>query len=90
MHLGSPLTLYLREIRGAIFTDIAATRNENNLRITEETPEGERRLRDLQVGFGFGPRIRLGFLLLQWDIAWRTDLLETSKPNYYFSLGAEL
>lgn len=90
LQLGWPLPLYFREIRGAIFTDIGATWNRDNLRITEKTNEGKYRLRDLQMGFGFGPRIVLWSFLLQWDVAWRTDFLDTSKPTYYFSLGAEL
>lgn len=88
LQFGWPLPLYLRNIRGAIFTDIGATWNDNNLRITEDTSKG-RHLRDLQLGFGFGPRLNLGFFLLQWDVAWRTDFLNTEKPSYYFSLGAE-
>jgi len=43
----------------------------------------------LQVGYGFGPRLQLGYFVLQWDVAWRTDFLDTEKPSYYFSLGAE-
>jgi len=88
LKLGWPLPLEIRNIQGTLFTDIGATWNRDSLKITEDTPAG-RHLRDLHVGFGFGPRLRLGFLLLQWDVAWRTDLLETSKPSYYFSLGAE-
>ncbi len=88
LQFGWPLPLYFRSIRGAIFTDIGAVWEDDNLRITEKTPDGNR-LRDLQVGYGFGPRLRLGFFLLQWDVAWRTDFLDTEKPSYYFSLGAE-
>jgi outer membrane protein assembly factor BamA len=88
LKLGWPLPLEIRNIQGTLFTDIGATWNGDSLKITEDTPAG-RHLRDVHVGYGFGPRLRLGFLLLQWDVAWRTDFLDTSKPSYYFSLGAE-
>ncbi|MFH1011129.1 MAG: hypothetical protein V1784_07845 [bacterium] len=88
LKLGWPLPLELSSVQGTMYTDIGTTWEGDNLRITEETPAGWH-LRDLQMGFGFGPRLRLGFLIVQWDVAWRTDLLETSKPSYYLSLGAE-
>ncbi|MBU1637145.1 hypothetical protein KKC97_05705, partial [bacterium] len=50
---------------------------------------GARRLSDVQTAYGLGTRMNLGFFLLQWDIAWSTDGVDTSKPRYYFSLGAE-
>jgi Tol biopolymer transport system component len=88
LKFGWPLPLELRNIQGTIFTDIGATWNGDSLKIVESTPGGDR-LRDLHVAFGFGPRLRLGFFLLQWDVAWKTDFLDTSKPSYYLSLGAE-
>ncbi|MBK6767086.1 MAG: hypothetical protein IPG71_12530 [bacterium] len=57
--------------------------------MTREDDAGRRRLYDLQTAYGFGWRSNLGFLLLRWDVAWSTDGVDTSKPRYYFSLGAE-
>jgi hypothetical protein len=34
-------------------------------------------------------KAHLGFLLLRFDVAWKTDLQRTAKPQYYFSLGTE-
>jgi Tol biopolymer transport system component len=88
LKFGWPLPLELSSVQGAIYTDIGTTWNGDNLRIAEHTPKGWH-LRDLQMGFGLGPRLQLGFVVLQWDIAWRTDLLKTTKAVYYLSLGSE-
>jgi hypothetical protein len=42
------------------------------------------------MGYGFGARANLGFLLLRWDVAWGAGLhLGRSLPFHYFSVGAE-
>ncbi|MGH7454858.1 MAG: hypothetical protein ACRENG_26110, partial [bacterium] len=47
-------------------------------------------LDNLLMGYGFGSRANLGFLLLRFDVAWAAnDYLSDSNPRYYFSLGTE-
>lgn len=48
------------------------------------------KLNDLKAGYGFGARLNMGFLLLKYDVAWRTDFARTdTHPVHYFTLGAE-
>jgi len=89
LQMGWPLPITLGDVRGALFTDIGAAWFNDSFRITSVDDDGTRRLHDLQAAYGFGWRSNLGFLLLRWDVAWSTDGVDTSKPRYYFSLGAE-
>ncbi|MCB1058683.1 MAG: PD40 domain-containing protein [Calditrichaeota bacterium] len=89
LQMGWPLPLALADVRGALFTDVGAAWFNDSFRLTSVGEDGNRRLHDLQAAYGFGWRSNLGFLLLRWDVAWSTDGVDTSKPRYYFSLGAE-
>ncbi len=89
LQMGWPLPIALVDVRGALFMDVGAAWFDDSFRITQVDDEGRRRLHDLQSAYGFGWRSNLGFLLLRWDVAWSTDGVDTSKPRYYFSLGAE-
>jgi outer membrane protein assembly factor BamA len=45
-------------------------------------------LKDLQSAVGIGARLNLGYFLLQYDVAWPTDLKNfSSKPVTMFSIG---
>jgi Tol biopolymer transport system component len=44
-------------------------------------------LKDLKSALGIGARVNLGYFLLQFDIAWPTDLQSFSKPVKLFSIG---
>ena len=85
--LGWPLPLGLANIRGAMFSDVGSAWHK-----TEDfkpfAGDGLK-LRDLVMGYGVGARANLGFLLLRFDIAWRTDLVSSRRPKYYLSLGTE-
>jgi Tol biopolymer transport system component len=93
--LGWPLPLGLQNVRGALFTDIGAAW-EGKLGKSERFHAFNKSsgllpgLDDLLMGYGFGSRANLGFLLLRFDVAWKTDLENSSsRPRYYFSLGTE-
>jgi len=45
------------------------------------------RLKDLQSAVGLGARLNLGYFLLQYDVAWPTDLKNFGKPVKQFSIG---
>lgn len=95
LQLGWPLPIGLQNVRGALFTDIGAAWFDDEFRFTSRNRDengvefGPRRLHDVQAAYGFGSRMNLGFFLLRWDVAWSTDGVDTSKPRYFFSLGAE-
>lgn len=77
-----PMPITLGNIRGSVFSDIGTVWTD------DKTFRGmqDDRLQDLMMGAGFGPRLNLGFAVLKLDIAWKTDLVYTSRPTYYFSL----
>ena len=77
-----PVPLQLRNIRGSIFTDIGAAWDKNS----DFRGVIDGKLNDIKFGYGFGPRINLGYFVLKLDIAWLTDLSNISKPMYYLSL----
>ncbi len=82
-----PLPLFLSRINGALFWDMGAAWDVNS---EFKGGSGDKnRLNHIKAAFGWGARVNLGFLLLRFDTAWRTDLDKTSSPRYYFSLGAE-
>ncbi|MDZ7385769.1 MAG: BamA/TamA family outer membrane protein, partial [candidate division KSB1 bacterium] len=79
------------DIRGALFVDVAGARYRGERFVAfTRSPSGFYKLEDLKMAFGFGMRANIGFLVLQFDVGWPTDLYATSSsPRYYWSLGAE-
>ncbi len=49
--------------------------------------EGGFGLKDLNSAVGVGARLNLGYFLLQYDVAWPTDLRNFSQPVQQFSIG---
>ncbi len=47
-------------------------------------------LEDIQLGYGFGPRLNVGYFVLKLDVAWLTNLSRISKPQVYLSLSEVL
>ena len=95
--MGWPLPLGFQDVRGALFMDIAGANYHNFPNAPNQAfkpftraPNGLFRMDDLQGAYGLGIRTNIGFFLLQFDIAWTTDLYRSAhKPKYYISLGAE-
>jgi len=88
--LGWPLPLGLANIRGAIFSDVGSAWSETKkFKPFRSSPGGGAMLDDLVMGYGVGARANLGFLLLRFDVAWKTDWANTQRPKYYLSLGTE-
>jgi len=84
-----PLSLGLSRITGALFTDMGAAWRDDAI-FKGAASEGGSRLVGIKTGFGFGARANLGFLVLRYDIAWRTDFNAVAPhTKHYFSLGAE-
>lgn len=89
--MGWPLPIGFQDIRGALFADLAGAQYRGeHFRAFVRAPNGFYKLQDLRMAFGFGMRANIGFLVLQFDIGWPTDLYATAhSPRYYWSLGAE-
>lgn len=84
-----PLRLGLSGVVGAVFVDMGAVWSENTP-FKGASGDGGFHLEGIKSGFGFGARANLGFLVLRYDVAWRTDY-RTVAPHtkHYFSLGAD-
>ncbi len=89
--LGWPLPFGFQNIRGAVFMDIGSAWSDDALwKPFTSGSLGMFKLNDLKAGYGFGARLNMGFLLLKYDVAWRTDFARTdTHPVHYFTLGAE-
>lgn len=80
--LAFPLPLGLSNIRGSAFVDAGAVWDQNSH--FQGMQDGK--LQDIKLGYGFGPRINLGYFVLNMDVSWLTDFTNISKPQVYFSL----
>ncbi|MBM4399252.1 MAG: BamA/TamA family outer membrane protein, partial [Candidatus Cloacimonetes bacterium] len=77
-----PLPLVMTSIRGSFFADLGGIWDNNS----DFRGYKKNKLEDLYLGFGYGPRINIGFTVLKLDFAWLTDFVSISKPSYYLSL----
>ena len=85
-----PLKFGLSNIQGTLFLDAgSAWTKDNAWRFTATKPNGERYVRDIITGFGYGIRANLYFILLRLDATWRTDFDGVTKPIYYWSIGLD-
>ena len=80
--MGFPAPIRLYGVRGSAFIDLGAVWDDNK----DFTFWRNHTLKDAIMGIGFGPRLNMGFFILKFDIAWETDLIDASKPKYYFWL----
>ena len=76
-------------LRGAAFVDAGLVWNEKDpIRFTRVV-NGSPRLESPKLGFGAGIRSLVFFMILKLDVAWASDLVNTSAPRWYFSIGPE-
>ncbi len=89
--LGWPLPIGFQNIRGAVFLDTgSAWSNDKSFKPVTTDDLGTPKLNDLMAGFGFGMRVNLGFFLIKYDVAWRTDFYHTDgDPVQYLTMSAE-
>jgi outer membrane protein assembly factor BamA len=86
LKLGFP-PVTLGGINGAIFWDMGFVEEDSfeSIRLFKNG-----RMNDLKAGMGFSFRMGISYFVLNYDIAWSTDLKSSSKkPGQYFSIGAE-
>lgn len=81
--LAFPIPLTIGNIRGSAYVDIGAVWDDN--KAFRGARDGL--LEDVKLGYGFGPRLNVGYFVLKLDVAWLTDLSHISKPQVYLSLS---
>ncbi|MCB5279225.1 MAG: BamA/TamA family outer membrane protein [Candidatus Cloacimonetes bacterium] len=80
-----PLPLSLGNIRGSAYVDAGAVWNDNS----KFRGAIDGKLEDIKLGYGFGPRLNIGYFVLKLDVAWLTDFSKISKPQVYLSLSED-
>lgn len=83
--LAFPVPLALGNIRGAMFMEAGSVWDK--AKDFHGMSDGE--LEDIYLGYGFGPRINLGYIVLKMDVSWMTNLRTSSKPTYFLSLSED-
>ncbi len=83
-----PLRLRFANIRSIFFLDFGSAWDDN-LNLFSRTSGGGIKFDDLLMSFGWGARVNMGFVLLKYDIAWRTDLTGVTSPRNLVSIGAD-
>jgi Tol biopolymer transport system component len=83
--LAFPVPLTIPNIRGSLFAEMGTVFDDfSSFRGMQDG-----KLKDLYLGYGFGPRLDLGYVILSLDITWLTDLENHSKPKFYISLSED-
>jgi hypothetical protein len=86
-----PLPIGIFNMKGAVFSDIGTAFNSGySPRGTNVDENGKRYLQDVLLDYGVGVRTSFLYTLIKLDVAWRTDLVQTSRPVWQFSIGPEL
>ncbi len=87
--LVGPLPLGDFNLKGAIFSDGGVVWNKGDkLQLTSVDARG-RHLESPYLSFGTGIRSFFLFALVKLDVAWHTNLRDTSGPRWHFSIGPE-
>jgi len=89
--LGWPVRFGFQNIRGNLFLDMgSAWDTDRAWQPLKKNSIGQPILNDMIAGVGFGIRVNLGFFLIKYDLAWRTDFDNiSSHPINYLTMGAE-
>lgn len=90
LRLGWPLPLALAGVRGALFFDAGTALEPGDSFQPFASHRGLFKTEDLKASYGVSASLNLGFTVLKWDLAWRTNLARTaSKPRGFLSFGLE-
>lgn len=85
-----PLRMGFGNIQGLTFLDAgSAWADDKQWKFSSVNVNGNRYVRDVVTGFGYGIRANLFFFLLKFDAAWRTDFNKVSSPIYLYSIGLD-
>jgi hypothetical protein len=90
LHIAWPLQLGFSGIRGALFCDLGAGWTDREKFKPFHTGDDGFRLEDLHASCGFRAAINLGFTVLRWDLARKTDFSQwLGKAKGEVSIGWE-
>jgi Tol biopolymer transport system component len=90
LRIGFPLPMALGGVRGAFFFDAGAAWDETKMFQAVQVRQGVLRLKDIRASYGITASLNVGFTVLKWDLAWRTDLARNLGPaRGYFSFGLD-
>jgi outer membrane translocation and assembly module TamA len=84
-----PLPVGNLRLRGALFTDFGEVWSDGVQPRLWEVDERGRHLTDPKFAFGTGIRSWLLGLPMKLDVAWATNLQQTNRPRWHFSIGPE-
>jgi Tol biopolymer transport system component len=88
--LGFPLPLSIQGVRGAFFFDAGGVWDHNSEFRAVSSSLGRRRLDDIKASYGLSAGVNMGFTVIKWDLAWRTDLSRNIGPaRGYLSFGLD-
>ena len=84
--IGFPGRWGLGNIGGKVFFDAGATWNKNELKPIRKDVNGLQ-FRDVLGDFGFGVHFYMGYFLLNFQVAWQTDMREVYASHFTFFMG---
>ena len=88
LRLGFP-PLDFRGIGGVFFFDLASAWRGRDFRFFGTAPNGKWKFEDVLGAYGLGARLNLGYFILRYDFAWRTDAHELFDTIDFFTLSAD-
>jgi Tol biopolymer transport system component len=88
LRLGFP-PLDFRGIGGVLFWDMASAWRGRDFNFFGTAPNSKLRFDDVLGAYGFGARVNLGYFILRYDFAWRTDIHERFDTIDFFTLSAD-
>ncbi|UCH83570.1 MAG: PD40 domain-containing protein, partial [Candidatus Latescibacterota bacterium] len=84
--LGFPGRWGIGNVGAKLFYDVGATWDKNELNPLRSDRNGLV-FRDLLADFGFGVHFYLGYFLLNFQLAWQTDMREVYASHFTFYMG---
>ncbi|MGD8414588.1 MAG: BamA/TamA family outer membrane protein, partial [Candidatus Latescibacterota bacterium] len=78
-----------QNVGGTVFFDIGSTWWNNQLKVFEYDENGVRQnqLRDVHADYGVGMYLNMGYVLLNFQFAWPTDLYTSRDYQFHFYIG---
>ena len=84
--VGWPGRWGLGNIGSNLFFDAGAVWDQADIKLFDGEGNGLQ-FRDILGDFGFGVQMYLGYFLMNFQIAWRTDLESVGGSQFHFYLG---
>ncbi|MFQ5510436.1 MAG: hypothetical protein ACE5EO_01180 [Candidatus Krumholzibacteriia bacterium] len=84
--IGFPGRWGFGNIGGSAFFDVGAAWDGSDIRVFKKDVNGLQ-FEDLRGDFGFGTHFYFGFFLLNFQLAWQTDLRSVGASQFHFFLG---